>query len=239
MSKSIAFLMTMITLLSAANVSFAASTRFTDVIPGNESAIAIEYLAETGVVEGYSDNTFRPGSSVNRAELIKIMVAGQGINPEPGSYPSNCFNDVETGQWYEPYVCYAYSKNWIDGYSDGSFKPGNEVNRAEAVKIIVNGLSFFSSNMAISPIDSLEDVNGGDWFAGYVNAIFQSGIENLDLMEEYVFRPADFMTRENTANYIFKIKALQETESAFYWSEVRQNFLELKGLSELEDLLTM
>ncbi len=76
---------------------------FTDVTTQNDE-VAINYLFKIKIVEGYSDMTFRPSTSINRAELLKILVESRVNNVS--SVGSNCFKDV-TNDWYAKYVCYA------------------------------------------------------------------------------------------------------------------------------------
>jgi hypothetical protein len=48
------------------------------------------------------------------------------------------FSDVEKGSWYEEAVIALYKRNIISGYSDGTFRPANQVNRVEFIKILIN-----------------------------------------------------------------------------------------------------
>lgn len=114
----------------------AASAAFSDVPAGYESSRAIEYLEEEGVLQGYADGRFRPAFSINRAEFLKVLVAGKGIAPDATLF-SSCFPDVAV-QWYAPYVCYAAAQGWVQGYPDGTFGPEKPVSFAEALKMLVN-----------------------------------------------------------------------------------------------------
>ena len=66
---------------------------------------------------------------------MKILIEATGITPDPSIY-NNCFPDVAS-DWYAPYVCYAKEQNWVQGYEDGAFKPVNNVNKVEAIKMLV------------------------------------------------------------------------------------------------------
>ena len=56
------------------------------------------------------------------------------VTPDPNVY-NNCFEDVTT-EWYAKYVCYAKEEGLVEGYSGNYFKPGDNIMRAEAVKIV-------------------------------------------------------------------------------------------------------
>ena len=140
-----------------------ASATFSDVPQAYEHRRAIEYLQQAGVIRGYDDGTFRPTGMVNRAELLKILVGGLGIEPDPNVY-RECFPDV-IDQWYAPFVCYAQSVGWVQGYPDGTFGPEKPVRFAEALKMLANVRGY-------PPAPSDESVRRGvdpaAWFAPYL-----------------------------------------------------------------------
>lgn len=141
-------------------------------ITSSQNKTAIEYLNEKGVIGGYSDGTFRPLNTVNRAELLKILVGGKGAAPSADTY-KNCFPDV-TVEWFAPFVCYAKEQGWVSGYSDGTFRPSNTVNTAEAIKMVVNAQGYeIPESVATSMYD---DVDGTAWYAPYVKAAKDKGI---------------------------------------------------------------
>lgn len=106
----------------------------------------IVLVKERGIVEGYADGTYRPDDTINRAEMLKILVEASylGQNTEfLNSYTDeSCFEDVEADKWYTGYICYAKKKAWIDGYPDGTFRPGENINFVEAMKIVMNVLDL-------------------------------------------------------------------------------------------------
>lgn len=166
-------------------------------IAGNPDATAIEYLYEHGIVGGYPDGTFKPGNTVNRAELLKILAAREGMHPQGEKY-RDCFPDVKT-EWFAPYVCYAKEQGWVSGYPDGTFRPGNTVNTAEAVKIIMIAIGFRPNQS--SAASSVVGVEPGAWYAPYVQAAFAYRIlEN----EGAVFDAGTDMSRAGVAAMVFR-----------------------------------
>lgn len=99
---------------------------------------AADYLQENGIVDGYPDGSFLPLNTINRAEFTKIVM--NATHPEAVT-GTDCFTDV-ADEWYSPYVCGAKTLGVIDGYDDGSFKPGNHINFAEAAKILTNAFNI-------------------------------------------------------------------------------------------------
>jgi hypothetical protein len=92
-------------------------------------------LGSNGVVNGYSDGTFRPFNSATRAQLAKMVVLAQGW--EINTYAGPHFTDVPQGSTFYDYIETAYNHHVIIGYDDGTFKPNANVTRAQTMKVIV------------------------------------------------------------------------------------------------------
>lgn len=61
-------------------------------------------------MEGYPNGTFGPKLAINRAEIIKIILASSIVG-DIGT-GNNCFPDVHT-EWFAKYVCYAKEHGMI------------------------------------------------------------------------------------------------------------------------------
>ena len=159
---------------------------------------AIQYLFEAGVISGYPDGTFKPENTVNRAELLKILVGGKGVTPQIADY-KNCFPDVEE-DWFAPYVCYAKEQGWVQGYEDGTFKPAQEVNKVEAIKMLVKSQNYAVFETGLENI--YEDVSSSDWFAPFVKVAKEKG-----LLEETGTKllPAEPMSRAGISENIYRV----------------------------------
>ena len=104
---------------------------FSDVKPGDWYNNAVATMVNAGILTGYSDGTFKPNANITRAEFATI--AARFLS---NSYSLNDrFYDTE-GHWAEPYINRAAEVGWINGYSDGSFKPDKAITRAEAVTLV-------------------------------------------------------------------------------------------------------
>ncbi len=120
--------------------------RFTDVpsIPQLNEATDVSmrrriiYTAvERGIVEGYEDGTFRPDAVINRAEALKILVGASHLEPPvDATNLARIFPDVKEDDWFRPYVSAAAWFEIIGGYEDGELKPGNNLTRGQAAKMI-------------------------------------------------------------------------------------------------------
>ena len=155
MKKHLSILLAAILLL----ISFsyiAKADDFSDVSDYNINKDAIDTLKTNDIIQGYTDGTFKPDNRINRAEFIKIIVAAKVKNPTG----SNCFTDVKT-EWFAKYICQAKKLGYIEGYSDGSFKPEDYINFAEASKIVDKAMGVKADTAGTK----------GEWFAGYINGL--------------------------------------------------------------------
>ncbi|MFA6523363.1 MAG: beta-propeller domain-containing protein [Candidatus Peribacteraceae bacterium] len=139
--------------------AFASIHPFWDVNQNTPYVEAIETLRDEGVIAGYSDGSFKPDATINRAELLKILLEARtdGTLLER----TKCFPDVQE-QWYATYVCTAKAENIIDGYDDGLFRPERPVNIVEAAKIF--SLAY----------EQDVEASGGEWYVPYMRALENS-----------------------------------------------------------------
>lgn len=162
---------------------------YTDVAEDYPYFEAINYITQNGIVEGYNDGTYRPESPINRAEFTKILVEAKlGLNPV--SYADNCFADVEGEDWYASYVCYAKLNGIIEGYPEGIFVPEQNINVAEATKILVK----------VFEIEEIAQPVGTDWYSVYIETMMQNNYLAPSL--QYV---TDKVTRAEMAEMIWRV----------------------------------
>ena len=103
-------------------------------IAGHWAESVITQWQSKGLIQGYEDGTFKPGNTITRAEFVTLMNNAKGFWSE-GSIN---FSDVKNGSWFYSAVARAVAAGYVKGYSDGSFKPGNTITRAEAAVMIAN-----------------------------------------------------------------------------------------------------
>ncbi len=217
-------------ILSAPLLSSASeSTGFSDLDFSDPAYDAIDWMQTNGIVEGYEDGTFQSLNKINRAEFMKIVV--ESITDEAtGSF---CFPDVND-EWFAKYVCYGHEMGLVDGYPDGTFQPANEINFAEASKIVTNALG----------LELTETETGDPWYRAYVEPLAELNavplsISDLDKsiargeMAEVIWRVEEDMTDLDSLNYeelegeLVQVSSCAELKELFlsdppdyyYWDE--------------------
>lgn len=164
--------------------------------------------AVTGYVGGPFNGTFQPDRSVSRAELLKTIMEVQHVTPDT-SLTTN-YKDVDRNDWYAGYVAKAHQLGIIKGYNDGTFRPNAEVNRAEALKMILltNPAildSMIQNEKIAEAMDAdnfagFTDVLESQWYAPFVTFAKKRGI--IGGKADGLFHPSDKMSRAEMTKVI-------------------------------------
>jgi S-layer homology domain/Carboxypeptidase regulatory-like domain len=112
---------------------------FSDVPAGSTFYTYVETAVAHGIINGYSDGTFRPNANVTRSQLTKIVVLAHSwtlSNP-----PSPTFSDVPAGSTFYTYVETAVAHQILSGYQDGTFRPANNATRGQISKILYGAIT--------------------------------------------------------------------------------------------------
>lgn len=182
---------------------------FKDISDNNVYYDAIRYLKKTGVIQGYPDSTFRSDSPVSRVEALKMLFVA--LNKETVSDTMLHFPDTESGTWYAPYVATAQRDGIIQGYPDGTFKPTNEVNRVEFIKMLTLAMGTdVDPVVAENPYD---DINYLEWYAPYAQFVKETNIAPWD---SDTLAPSDSMTRGEVAEMLYRMLAIKNNKAESY-----------------------
>lgn len=181
-----------------------AAPLFPDVGDSHPFTTEIEALAADGIIKGNPDGRYDPERSVNRAEFLKLLYAAVGKTPRA---TIGCFKDVERGSWYEAIVCDAASveNEFVQGYSDGKFRPGSPVNRAEALKMLFTVFKFDAPAVVRfeGDVSLLADVSAASWYGKYLAAAYGKGILPVTGFTGTRFFPEMELSRGEAAAYIY------------------------------------
>ncbi len=105
-----------------------ARSPFKDVTPQTQFYKEIAWLASKGISTGYPDGTFRPVQPVNRDAMAAFMYRLAG-SPEWSAPSTSPFTDVTLRTQFYSEITWLASKKITTGYSDGTFRPVQPVNR--------------------------------------------------------------------------------------------------------------
>ena len=146
-----------------------ASTTFPDVKSTDYFYDAVNSLVERGVVKGFTDGTFKPNQSVTRGQAAIIIAGVLGLDTQNVKNPG--FKDVTTANPYYGAIAALANAGIINGYPDGTYKPGEPVQRNHMAKIIANAFDLEPTSGAKNPFT---DVHGN--YIGFVTALYENGV---------------------------------------------------------------
>ncbi|MGB4438067.1 MAG: S-layer homology domain-containing protein [Sedimentibacter sp.] len=180
-------------------------------------------------IQGYPDNKVRPEGLITREEVsavfYRLLEAGyrSSILTEEED-----FNDVDDGRWSIKHIATLSNGNIVDGYPDGSFKPGNSITRAELAVIASkfdklsalagNSFSDIEDHWAIEYINSAAEKG---WVKGYPDGTFKP--------DQYITR-AEFVTLVNNVlgrgihkeNILKEVRVFPDLLDAMWYYEAMQ-----------------
>jgi hypothetical protein len=135
---------------------------FSDVESSYSYFDSIKYVRNKQIVNGYPDGTYKPEDPINRAEFAKIIMNAITVNnvSDDNDY---CFPDVR-GEWFADFVCLAEEREIVNGYTDGTFGPSNNITLGEAAKIITLAFGY-----------EVSAGEGSDWATPFVSKLDQLG----------------------------------------------------------------
>lgn len=134
--------------------------------PAERAGISV--LTNLGAVSGNPDGTFAADRTLNRAEFLKIVMKSAPAQDFLDTDEAACFPDVKASDWYSMYVCSAKRQGIVGGYPDGTFKPSNPVNYAEAIKMLTELYGYALPDP--SPTERWA------WYTPYVRAATDKGV---------------------------------------------------------------
>ena len=118
-------------LTDEARTQYDKTTRsFSDIKDGAWCCRAVSTLTNMGIIKGYTDGTFQPNKSITRAELATIIARFAKLDVN-----TKTFSDIN-GHWAQKSIELAAGNGWINGYTDGTFRPNKSIIRAETFAMI-------------------------------------------------------------------------------------------------------
>ncbi len=173
---------------------------FTDLGDVSWAAVAINYLAEKGIVSGRTSTTFAPNDNITRAEFAKIITGVFGL---PTGGASAGFADVADDAWYAPYVNTCFAAGIITGYDSTTFGPDNLITRQDMAVMVMRAanLKGITVEAVTEKIDFADAAQIGAYAAEAVTTLQMGGIING--MTADTFAPQDNATRAQAAKILY------------------------------------
>ncbi len=163
-------------------------------------AEAIDVLTELGVVKGYGEDDpnegkFLPKNNITRAEVAAIMyriVTGDvnDANVHLYKYDSE-FTDVNSDNWFAPYVNFCANNELVKGRGNGKFDPKANITGYEALVMILRAIGYNNPSEFTNPSTWRTKASGYGMKHGLTENIQEGSL-------------GAFATREVVAEIMFK-----------------------------------
>ncbi len=152
---------------------------FTDVPITASYYKAVDKLSNEGVIQGRGDGAFGPSDKTTRAEFCAFVARANSYNASYYSNIATPFTDVQKGNWAEGYISYCYENGYVNGMSDTSFSPNDNVTYEQAIKMVV-----CASGVGTEELSKV----GPKWYSGYINVAKKNNL--LDGVEYEIGKSA-------------------------------------------------
>ena len=140
---------------------WSSTNNYSDVKDTDWCNNAISTLSNMGILKGYEDGTFHPNAPVTRAEFA--VIAARFSDGAADDYAT--FSDVSNDYWASKEIAKAAKLGWIKGYTDGTFRPTNNITRAEVMTLVNRVLERGVDEEGLME-DAIQwaDNKPGDWY---------------------------------------------------------------------------
>ncbi|MUT68311.1 S-layer homology domain-containing protein [Paenibacillus sp. NEAU-GSW1] len=171
-------------------------------ISGHWAEAAIKAAVQEGIIKGYEDGTFKPNAAVTRAEFAVMLM--NALKPADGGDELRFTDSLPS--WARPSIAQAVKAGIVNGYEDGSFRPGASIIRTELAVMIARAAGADTKEAASTGFadDSLIPV----WAKGSIAAVKQLGLVNGRSGNR--FAPDDTATRAEAVMIIMNLLHVQE-----------------------------
>ncbi len=198
----------------------------TESFEGTPEAIicTVTYDAGDGYIYGFSEESVVFGKT---AQKLPDVIAPDGLYFIGWSTDTKKPCDVSSIKLYSDVTYYAiytdfpdaYTKGYISGYNDGSFKPEGTITRAESAALFARVLGYSEGGIQKN---TFTDVRDSDWFEGVVSFCCENGY--ISGYEDGSFRPGNTITRAEFAAIVCRIFGFEATEESDHYSDISSHW---------------
>ena len=179
--------------------------QFTDLDDTHWAFRSINSLCEIGVVDGFTDGSFRPNDNITREQFIKMIVtAFKWETDNVSDVPA--FDDLTIEHWSNSYINTAKNKKVITGMGNNMFGVGSNISRQDAAVIIYRSAKVKSIILKEKRAEFADNAQISDYAIDAVGALVASDVING--MGNNLFCPEENLTRAQAAKIIYGLMLL-------------------------------
>jgi hypothetical protein len=189
-------------------------------------------------MNGSNSSYFYPNSNISRAEIVTLFCRITDLSYDTSAFLKNKFTDIDY-HWAKDYIAMGNNKKYVSGYKDKTFRPDNNVTRAEFCQMLSN-ISTFKSKVSALPATSnysYLDVNS-HWAQ---SEIIKISSRDIVVGNDTHFYPDKPITRAEVVHAINKLYNLNPTDSELaYINSIYKkyyNFKDILGNKYYDDII--
>ena len=170
-------------------------------IQGHWAKEYIVTLLNQDVMNVYTDGQFKPNQAITRGEFAEALAKSLFLNPveqtdlkDISSYPG------------KGYIAALVKENIVTGFPDKTFRPGEQLTRAQVVTMMTKslGLAKKSNQINMRGFSSYMDMTENHWANQFVKIATE--LEILNGYPDGTFRPSEMTSRGEAAKMISIMK---------------------------------
>jgi len=169
-------------------------------VPG---AIGGEHRA---YLRGYPDGSFRPERNITRAEAAVIFAKLLGADESYGAQSASPYSDLADTHWAAWAIKFATSQGLFKGYPDGTFKPDQNITRAEFATVVLHFLTKVKGQEIMSKLATIDISNPkfddcvGHWAQEFIEKLTSLGY--ISGYPDGTFKPQNYIKRSESVALI-------------------------------------
>lgn len=172
---------------------------FKDVQPEGQFGREVHYTNRTGLLNGWSDGTFRPLQNIERGAMAAVMYREAG-SPAYTAPAASQFRDVGRANPFYEEIHWAKARGYLNGWSDGTFRPADPISR-EATAALLYRASGAPAYTA--PATSrFTDVRSGQDFYQEIHWLAAQGVTTG--WPDRTFRPLSTTHRDAMSAFLYR-----------------------------------
>ena len=138
--------------------TLASALPFTDVATNAGYYNAVKYCYEKNMIQGTTNTTFSPNSTITRAQILTILWRQAGAQTQT---PAGLYKDMPGNSDYYNAVIWATRNNIAQGYEDGRFYPDRPINRQELATFLYRYQVNFKRGTNAGSVNNLNSYTDG------------------------------------------------------------------------------
>lgn len=174
---------------------------FDDVSDSAWYADAVQYVYENGIMNGVTATEFGPNMTTNRAMIVTMLYRLEG---EPAAETAG-FTDVATGVYYADAVAWAQANNIVNGITETTFAPSNNISREQLATILYRYAQYKGYDVSVGGM-SLNEYTDASQISAYATTAMQWANENglITGVTSTTLEPQGSATRAQVATILMR-----------------------------------